>query len=1662
LHTVTQTRRPAVPALAASVLCLLVSRSAAAGSVTLTWDPIAAPDVAGYIVCYGPAAEIYANCTAVGPVTTWSLSGLADGDQYHFAVQAYDSAGSSGPFSDDVTVVVNAPGGAQITSPNPGSGLPVSTAEFAWTAASPGSTYRLSIGTTFGASDVFDLDMSTSLRARVTGLPTTAGVAVYVRLWTFTNGEAFYADYSYLTAYPAVQVAEITAFPGTWITVIVTNGPAFPTDWVGLYPLGADNTMRVMWSYLNGLTNAPAVGLTTSTFRMLVPLATGRFELRLFSHNSFDRLATSGPITVETTPTGDASGGTYLWGGLARGPNDQIYGTAAFGGGTGRGAVFLADRGTGALTTVHNFEGPDGTSPYSTLTFAEGNIYGTTQLGGTNNAGTVFTMTPSGVLTTLHSFSGPDGAYPTAGVVRAADGRVYGVATYGGSNGHGTVYSIDATNTLTTLHEFTGADGGGPSGALVQVSDGSLYGTTSYGGQFSLGTVFRIDPAGTFQTVHEFSGPEGADPQAALIRASDGALYGTTTAGGSDGQGTVFKIDESGSIVKLHDFNEAYGSFPLGNLLEVGGTLYGTTADGGATSRGTIFSIDAQGNFVLRHHFSGADGAHPVGGLVAGNDGALYGATLEGGPGDGGVVFRLTPSTELSLAPAIGPYKGTTVLTATLTSNGAPVFDKTIVFLCNRVPVGSAATDISGVARLTGVSLAGLDLGAYAGLIAASVADPWLLAFRTADLTVTIALPTINWPTPAPIPFGTSLGPVQLNATANAPGTFVYSPPAGTLLRPGAAQPLSVAFTPTDTTRYTTAFATASIDVLKATPAIAWTRPMPILYGTPLGTSQFNPTANVPGTFEYAPPMGTVLKAGAAQPLIAVFTPADTGNYTTATATTTIDVLQLTPAVRWNTPADIVYGTALGGSQLNATADVPGTFRYSPLAGTVLAAGAQPLTVTFTPIDTNYATVIASTTITVLKATPRIRWNAPANLAYGFPLSPKQLDAQANVPGTYEYSPPAGTLLPVGAAQPLTVRFTPADTTNYVSATATVAITIVKATPKIKWNAPADLVYGTPLGAKQLDAKTNILGHFEYTPPAGTILPVGPLQLLTVTFTPDDTTNYAIASAGVAINVVKATPRIRWSAPAEIVYGTALGVIQLNAKADVAGSFEYSPPAGTVLPAGTAQLLTVLFTPADATNYATTIAIVAITVKTATPAITWHAPADIVYGSTLGTAQLNATASVPGTFEYSPPAGTVLNAGAAQHLAVTFTPTDASNYVTATASVAITVLRATPTITWVAPAVIVYGTPLGATQLNAAANVAGSFEYVPPAGALLNPGVAQPLTVTFTPVDAVNYATATASVLIDVRMAAPDAPGTPTPASGAADVAVSATLIWSDAAGATSYDVNWGTTDPPPAAMTGLTTTSWTPTLIAGTTYYWQVVARNGGGTSAGPVWSFTTVSDPGPAGDVLVMDSFSGAAGTLLTAHAAEVQPAETQWTLEAGAPRLQDGMVGVSEAGPVAIQATLDAGISDILAAVDYQAGVGPGVGALAFRLIDGDNHLLLKTNGNWLELYRRRSGRSTLVASSPLPHTLVSGTTHRLEVHADGPNIEGWWDGTCLLRVRDSFQQTATRHGLGWNTAEDPTSRYDNFVLSPASQLRISAPGPGGHRPRAAHRGRNVRSR
>src|SRR4029450_12664870 len=142
-------------------------------------------------------------------------------------------------------------------------------------------------------------------------------------------------------------------------------------------------------------------------------------------------------------------------------------------------------------------------------------------------------------------------------------------------------------------------------------------------------------------------------------------------------------------------------------------------------------------------------------------------------------------------------------------------------------------------------------------------------------------------------------------------------------------------------------------------------------------------------------------------------------------------------------------------------------------------------------------------------------------------------------------------------------------------------------------------------------------------------------------------------------------------------------------------------------------------TPADAANYTPATASVLISVTKATPVITWPAPSNITYGTALSATQLNATTPVPGSFAYTPVAGTVLSAGAGQTLSTTFTPADAANYNPATANVSITVVKATPVITWPAPANIPYGTALSATQLNATTPVAGTFVYTPPAGPVL-------------------------------------------------------------------------------------------------------------------------------------------------------------------------------------------------------------------------------------------------------------------------------------------------------------------------------------------------------
>ena len=241
----------------------------------------------------------------------------------------------------------------------------------------------------------------------------------------------------------------------------------------------------------------------------------------------------------------------------------------------------------------------------------------------------------------------------------------------------------------------------------------------------------------------------------------------------------------------------------------------------------------------------------------------------------------------------------------------------------------------------------------------------------------------------------------------------------------------------------TTSGSTSSV---KTTPTITWAAPAAITYGTALSSTQLDATASVPGAFTYSPAAGTVPTAGA-QTLSATFTPTDTTDYNTATASVTLTVNQATPVVTWDPPVPVQYGSYLGNTALSAVASVPGSFAYSPAAGSqLLTLGTVKLSLTFAPTDaTDYNSVTATNTLSVTQGIPALSWPPPAPVAEGTALSSTQLNATAlyGVGGTFAYSQDVSTVMNTPGTTILTATFTPTDTTNYTAASTTTALTVV-------------------------------------------------------------------------------------------------------------------------------------------------------------------------------------------------------------------------------------------------------------------------------------------------------------------------------------------------------------------------------------------------------------------------------------------------------------------------------------------------------------------------------------------------------------------------------------------------------------------------------------------
>jgi len=251
----------------------------------------------------------------------------------------------------------------------------------------------------------------------------------------------------------------------------------------------------------------------------------------------------------------------------------------------GFGVVYKVDP-SGHATVLHNFtNGADGGYPNSVIRDSKGNLYGTAGGGGASGNGVVFKIDTSSNETVLYSFTGAaDGAGPNGGLIRDPAGNLYGTTNGGGSGAAGVVFKIDTSGNETVLYSFTGgADGGYPLNGVIRDSAGNLYGTTQVGGASGNGVVFKIDTSSNETVLYSFTGgADGSIPAwAVLARDSAGNLYGTTAFGGASGNGVVFKIDTSSNETVLHSFTGGTdGSTPFaGVVLGPNGNRYGSRAD---------------------------------------------------------------------------------------------------------------------------------------------------------------------------------------------------------------------------------------------------------------------------------------------------------------------------------------------------------------------------------------------------------------------------------------------------------------------------------------------------------------------------------------------------------------------------------------------------------------------------------------------------------------------------------------------------------------------------------------------------------------------------------------------------------------------------------------------------------------------------------------------------------------------------------------------------------------------------------------------------------------------------------------------------------------------------------------------------------------------------
>jgi uncharacterized repeat protein (TIGR03803 family) len=382
--------------------------------------------------------------------------------------------------------------------------------------------------------------------------------------------------------------------------------------------------------------------------------------------------------------------------GLTLAGDGNFYGTTAYGGdGPYRnvnhaGTIYRANAQTG-LTTIYSFCAKlgcqDGDDPYAPLTLgSDGNLYGTTQVGGLHKYGTTYVITLAGKFNTLHSFCAEqnctDGANPSS-LIQASDGNFYGVAGGGTgaqcvqTGGCGMIFKMSPQGVTTSLYNFCSqvncTDGFGPR-VVMQAADGNLYGMTDSGGATTGGgTIFKLSLQGSLTTLYTFCAvykcTSGIVP-GSILQATDGNFYGVIYEGQgvtcyfSYGCGTIFEFTSAGVYSTLYTFCEELGEFcpdgslPEGVMQATDGNFYGVTFRGGPTDHGTAFKLaTGLGTFVQTVTSSGKTGSSVI---ILGNE--LTGATSVTFNGTA-AAFTVVSSTEITVTVPKGATTGPVLVT---------------------------------------------------------------------------------------------------------------------------------------------------------------------------------------------------------------------------------------------------------------------------------------------------------------------------------------------------------------------------------------------------------------------------------------------------------------------------------------------------------------------------------------------------------------------------------------------------------------------------------------------------------------------------------------------------------------------------------------------------------------------------------------------------------------------------------------------------------------------------------------------------------------------------------------------------------------------------------------------------------------------------------------